>query len=126
MVYHSKQWYTMVQCDRTMVHRVLPWYITNVPRYILVLPWCKHGSKNLYHGTFWNTRVYLYHSISIYNHVEQFTCTMVYYGIPSYIFIPQWYKYLIPWYDTVYHSTTLCNYGISMVQISYSMVCYSL
>ena len=58
--------------------------------------------------------------------MEQFTCTMVYYGIPSYIFIPPWYKYLIPWYATVYHSTTLCNYGTSMVQITYTMVCYPL
>ena len=107
---------------------VLPWYIANVPWYILVLPWCKHGTKELvpwyimvYHGT-----LYLYHSTSICNYMEQFTCTMVYYGIPSDIFIPPWYKYLIAWYATVYHSTTLCYYGTSMVQITYIMVCYLL
>ena len=105
---------TMVYCKRTMVHpcvtMVQAWYKEVVPWYIMV-----------YHGT-----LYLYHSISICNHMEQFTCTMVYYGIPSYIFIPPWYKYLIPWYATVYHSTTLCNYGTSMVQITYTMVCYPL
>ena len=45
---------------------------------------------------------------------------MVYYGIPSYIFISPWYKYFIPWYATVYHSITLCYYGIPMVQITYA------
>ena len=127
MVYHGKQWYTMVLCDRTMVHpcatmvyckrtmvhpcvtMVQAWYKKLVPWYIMV-----------YHGT-----LYLYHSASICNHMEQFTCTMVYYGIPSYIFIPPWYKYLIPWYATVYHITTLCYYGTSMAQITYTMVSVS-
>ena len=128
MVYHGKQWYTMVLCDCTMVHpcatmvyctrtmvhpcvtMVQAWYKKLIPWYIMV-----------YHGT-----LYLYHSTSICNHMEQFTCTMVYYGIPSYIFIPPWYKYLITWYATVYYSTTLCYYGTSMAKITYTMVCYPL
>ena len=116
--YVTVPWYilcaTMVYCKRTMVHpcvtMVQSWYKKKlVPWYIIV-----------YHGT-----LYLYHSASICNHMEQFTCTMVYYGIPSHIFIPPWYKYLIPWYATVYHSTTLCYYGTSMAQITYTMVSVS-
>ena len=123
-------WYTTVNSGISWYHVtvpwyivVLPWYIANVPWYIVVLPWCMHGTKELvpwyimvYHGT-----LYLYHSTSICNHMEQFTCMMVYYGIPLYIFIPPWYKYLIPWYATVYHSITLCYYGTPMVQITYTL-----
>ena len=61
MVYHGKQWYTMV-------HITLPWYIVSIPWYILV---------------------------------------------------PPWYNTLTPWDVTVYHGKPLCNYGTSMVQITY-------
>ena len=46
MVYHGKQWYTMVQCNCTMVDYGIPWYILTVPWHILVQPWF----TELYHG----------------------------------------------------------------------------
>ena len=96
MVYHGKQWYTMVQCDRTMVHpcatmvyckrtmvhpcvtMVQAWYKKLVPWYIMV-----------YHGT-----LYLYHSTSICNHMEQF---------------------LVQWYIMVYHRTSLYHHGTNIL-----------
>ena len=81
--YHStptvQPWYTMVHCNHTMVH----------PCATMVQTWY----KNLCHGT-----LYLYHSTSICNHMERFTCTMVCYGVPSYIMI--------------------------QIHVSYTMVCY--
>lgn len=31
---------------------------------------------------------------------------------------------IIPWYVTMHHSTTLCNYGTTIVSMTYTMACY--
>ena len=61
MVYHGKQWYTMVRCNCTMVQITctmvdygIPWYILTVPWHILVQPWFTElvpWCIMIYHGT---------------------------------------------------------------------------
>ena len=54
MVYHGKQWYTMVQITCTMVDYGIPWYILTVPWHILVQPWFTElvpWCIMIYHGT---------------------------------------------------------------------------
>ena len=67
VVYHGKQWYTLVNSG-------IPWYIVSIP----------------------------------------------------YILVPPWYNYLTPRDVKVYHGTTLCNYGTSMIQITYHVSMLSL
>ena len=83
MVYHGKQWYTVVNCG-------IPWYNFSCtmahPCATMVQRTC-----TMVHPC--TTKV-------------QFTCTMACYGIRWYIFLPPQYKFLTPWYVMVYHGTT--------------------
>ena len=61
MVYHGKQWYTMVRCNCTMVQITctmvdygIPWYILTVSWHILMQPWFTELEPwciMRYHGT---------------------------------------------------------------------------
>ena len=72
MVYHNKQWYTMVDITCTMVHFIhtmvhpcttivqLPYTMGcyDVPWYNLVQLWYIHGTNNIVHGMLSLTKIY--------------------------------------------------------------------
>ena len=117
MVYHGKQWYTMVQCNCTMVQITctmvdygIPWYILTVPWHILVQPWFTELVP-------W--------------------CIMTYHGttlhkVPQYNLLVTWHAMEYDGTFSYYHGTKFLHHGIlwfTMVHpllkytIDYSIVC---
>ena len=104
MVYHGKQWYTMVWCNNTIVQITCTMVDYGIPWYVLTVPWA--------------------HPCAI---MVQRTCTMVHYDIPWYILAQPQYNLLVTWHameynlrtSSYYHSTNFLHHGMlwfTMVQ----------